>query len=743
MANVSHADQILQPYDPAHDGRYYVPDDTIRWISFSELARIALMRKRAVLAIAAVVVGAAAAFSFLATPLYRSSASVMIDEQQKDVVDISAVMSSVPSDPSSVESQTEILQSRGLAGEVVDKFHLVQDPEFNGKLNPSLFALPEWLNISYWTKSGARSGLTEQQKEREAVIDKFLTRLDVSSQGHSTVINIDFQAQSAVKAAMIANAVANTYVNDEIEAKADATRGASKWLTVRVNQLAAQARAADAAVAQYRADNNLMDLTTGTSALDVRMSDLDNQIVLAESNRAQADAKLARVRQLKDSGQSAGVSAVVDSPLITQLREQEAALIQEEADLSSRYGPKHPRILDIQAQRRDLQAKINEEVNRVVGTVANDASEAGAQESVLEGKLAALRDEGNKQNQARVKLAALTANANSIENLYETFLQRLKQTQEQVSLNIPSVHVMSPAAVPVTPASPKKMLIVLASIPAGLLLGFLLAFATDRLQTGFRTPDEVEAPLGLDVLVTVPELKSGRHPVKDVAGHVVSKPLSSMAETIRGLLMRLSLLHNKEAHVIVVTSALPGEGKTSVAACLARQAALSGRRVVLVDGDLRRPNVHAALGIARFKHGLVSYLDQECMLDDALVPDPRSPLLSLPATHAHNAPELIASDAMEKLIARLRSVADLVIIDSPPVLAVNDANLLAHIADTTLFVIRWEKTPRAVVAQAVKSLRAVSVTLAGVVLTRADATRYQYYNYGYNASLAYAKYFEN
>lgn len=743
MVNVLHADQLIQPYDPAHDGRYYAPDETIRWMSFSELARIALMRKKAVLTIAAAVVGAAAAFSFLATPLYRSSASVMIDEQQKDVVDINAVMSSLPSDPSSVESQTEILQSRGLAGEVVDKFHLIQDPEFNGKLKTSIFALPEWLNISYWTKSGARSGLTEKQKEREAVIDKFLTRLDVSSQGHSTVINVDVLAQSAVKAAMLANAVANTYVNDEAEAKTDATRGASKWLTARVDQLAAQARAADAAVAQYRADNNLMDLTTGTSALDVRMSDLDNQIVLAESNRAQADAKLARVRQLKDSGQSAGVSAVVDSPLVTQLREQEASLIQQEADLSSRYGPKHPRILDIQAQRRDLQAKINEEVNRVVGTVANDASEAGAQESVLEGKLSALKDEANKQNQARVKLAALTANANSIENLYETFLQRLKQTQEQVSLNIPSVHVMSPAAVPVTPAFPKKMLIILASIPAGLLLGFLFAFATDRLQTGFRTPDEVEAMLGLNVLVTVPELKSGRRPVKDVAGQVVSKPLSSIAETIRGLLMRLSLLHNKEAHVIVVTSALPGEGKTSIAACLARQAALSGRRVVLVDGDLRRPNVHAALGIARFKHGLVSYLDQECMLDDALVPDPRSPLLSLPATHAHNAPELIASDAMEKLIARLRSVADLVIIDSPPVLAVNDANLLAHIADTTLFVVRWEKTPRAVVGQAVKSLRDVGATLAGVVLMRADATRYQYYNYGYNASLAYAKYFEN
>jgi capsular exopolysaccharide synthesis family protein len=231
--------------------------------------------------------------------------------------------------------------------------------------------------------------------------------------------------------------------------------------------------------------------------------------------------------------------------------------------------------------------------------------------------------------------------------------------------------------------------------------------------------------------------------VRDVAGQIVSKPLSSMAETIRGLQMRLSLPHGDEPHVVVVTSALPGEGKTSIAACLARQAALSGRRAVLVDGDLRRPNVHAALGIGRFRHGLVSYLDQECMLDDALVPDPKSPLLSLPATHTRNAPQLIASDQMEKLISRLRKVADIVIIDSPPVLAVNDANLLAQFADTTLFVVRWEKTPREVAMQAVKSLREVGAPLAGVVLMRADTMRYQYYNYGYNASLAYAKYFEN
>jgi capsular exopolysaccharide synthesis family protein len=742
MAGITTAEPVLQPYDAMRDPRY-VADETIRWISFSDLMRIALGRKKTVLSVAAAIVVAAAAYAVLATPLYRSSASVMIDEQQKDIVDISAVLSGVPSDPSSVESQTEILQSRGLAGEVVDRFGLVKDPEFNSKAKPSFFAIPEWLNISYWTRNADRAALTEAQKQREAVIDKFLTHLEVAPQGHSTVIDIDFLAQSAAKAAKIANAIADTYVSDEVEAKADATRGASKWLTARVAQLSQQARAADEQVAQYRADNNLMDLTTGTSALDVRMSDLDNQIVLAESNRAQADAKLARVHELKGSGDSAGVNAVVDSPLITQLREQEASLIQQQAELSSRYGPMHPRMQDIQAQKRDLQAKINEEVNRVVGTVANDAAEAGAQESVLEGKLAALRAEANKQNQARVKLAALVANATSIENLYETFLQRLKQTQEQVSLNIPSVHVMSPAAIPVTPSFPKKLLIIFAAIPAGLLLGFLTAFATDRMRDGFRTPGEVEAALGLTVLGTVPELKSGRHPVRDVAGQIVSKPLSSIAETIRGLQMRLSLPHSDGPHVVVVTSALPGEGKTSVAACLARQAALSGRRAVLVDGDLRRPNVHTALGIGRFKHGLVNYLDQECMLDDALVPDPKSPLLSLPATHTRHAPELIASDQMEKLITRLRSVADLVIIDSPPVLAVNDANLLAHIADTTLFVVRWEKTPREVAMQAVKSLREVGAQLAGVVLMRADTMRYQYYNYGYNASLAYAKYFEN
>lgn len=725
------------------------PREEEDWITLADLMRTVNVHWRKIV-FAACAAGALATMGvFIVTPKYQGAALVMVDEQQNHVVDGTndpAVLSELPSDPSSIASQVEVLQSRALAGQVVDSLGLVNDEEFTGEKNDLVGGFLHWfksIDLFGFSKD-ASDGLSAAQTKREKVIDTFLKRLDVSSLGHSTVIEVDFLSESAPKAARIANAVAFTYVKNQMAAKSSAGEGASHWLTDRVAELSRQAGAAAAAVQKYKSANGLMDTSSGAALTDQEMGNLMTQLITAEGNEAQAQAKLSRMRQLVATGHGADVTQVVESPLITQLREQETVLIQQDADMNARYGPLNPKLQDVEGQLRVLRGKISDEARRVIGTVENDAQVAAAQAAMLKRDMTDVRSKTNNQNEQRVKLSELEADATSATAVYQAFLQRLKQTEQQASLKIPDTHVVSPATVPLKTHTPKKLLIIGAAIPAGLLLGFLFALIRDRLCAGFRSAGEVESSLGLPVLATLPELKLARKSLKDAGLQVVKRPNSLYTESLRDLESGLSLdRQGGRGKVVLVTSALPGEGKTLTAVSLARQAAISGHRVVIVDADLRRPRVAAALGMPRPPHGLVDHLDGRCGLDEALTPDAFSPVVAITATPTANASEWIRSPKLRALIERLRSISDLIVIDSPPLLAVHDTKKLAPLADGALFVVHWAKTPREASDHAARSLRDCGVPILGTILTRANPGQYRYYTYGYGGAPALAKYYED
>jgi len=719
------------------------------WITLADLVRTAKVHWRKIALAACVTGGIATAGVFAVTPKYQGAALVMVEEQQNHIVDDMndpAVLSELPSDPSSIASQVEVLQSRALAGQVVDNLGLTNDEEFNGEKKDFVnFVLNGIRSIDvFGALSGRSEGLNVAQLRREMVIDTFQKRLDINALGHSTVIEIDFLSESAPKAARIANAIASTYVANQTAHKATTGEGAARWLTDRVAQLAKQAGLAAAAVQQYKANNGLMDTSTGAAVSDQEMGDLMTQLITAEGNQAQAQAKLSRMRELVSSGHGADVTQVVDSPLITQLREQEATLMQQDADMNARYGALNPKLQDVEGQLKKLRAKIDEEANRVVGTVQNDATVAAAQATMLKRDMANVKSNTTAQNQQRVRLAELEADATSATAVYQAFLQRLKQTEQQASLKIPDVRVVSPASVPLKTHVPKKLLIIGASIPVGLLLGFLIALVRDRLCTGFRSASEVEHSLHMPVLATLPELKLGRKTLKDAGLQVVKKPNSLFSESLRDLESSLTLDRDASGggRTILVTSALPGEGKTLTAASLARQVALSGYRVVLVDADLRRPRIAAVLGMHKPPYSLVDHLEDRCGLDEALAPDPHSPVVALTATPTRNAADWVRSPKLPALIKRLRSISDLIIIDCPPLLAVSDTKKLARLADAALFVVHWEKTPREASDHAARSLRDCGIPILGTILTRANPGQYRYYFYGHSGAPTLAHYYE-
>lgn len=714
----------------------------------ADVLRIIRFRLGIIAGTAVTIIALTAITLFQMTPLYSATALVILEGRQNNVVDIEAVLSGISTDPSSVENQIQILTSRGLAGRVVDTLNLQNDPEFNPRLDETGPSLIQALNPLRWFGSAGESLLSEAQETERAhdeIVSRFLSGLSVQPVGRSTAMQIVIQSPSAQKATRMANAVAEAYVDDQLNAKFEATERATSWLSERITSLAEEVQNAEAAAARYRAENALIATSNNTSVAGQQLTELNAQLIIARSNLAEQEARYAQVAALQGSGRSADVNTVVDSLLIGQLREQETQLLRQEAEMSSRYGPRHPEMLNLQSEKQNLIIKINEEVARVVQTTENEVIVARARVRSLQSSLAALEGQASEQNQARVRLGELEAQAATKRVLYETFLIRFNETEGQDEIEVPDARIVSAATTPGAPSHPNKRLALGIAVPGGLVLGFLIAFFVERLDTGFRTASQVEKLLGLPVLATVPELSGTSKSKGSAASRVVDKPMSSLAESIRGLQMGLILSNvDKRPKVVLLTSAVPGEGKTTLAISLARVAAKAGQKVIVIDCDFRRPTLDKTLGVKNLSGGVIGVLAGEISLDKAVFKDPLSDAYFLPAEkRASNPSDLLNSLRMERLMESFRQNYDLVIVDSAPLLPVNDTRGILRFVDAVLLVVRWEKTPRDAATSAARVLADVNAPVVGVALTRADTKRFQHYSYGYQNYYSYNKYYSD
>ena len=720
------------------------PEDSL--VDLPALLGVIRARLRLILGTALVVIGLTVLALIQITPRYTASAIVMIDKQEKNVVNVEAVLSGISTDAASIQNQLQILNSRNLMGRVVDKLGL--DPSVNNLTNTNAATNIKraWFDPRSWFASSVGILTEEQQaaERRKHLINGLLSRMKTTVIGQSTAIQISYTSTNPAESARTANAIADAYVEDQLNAKFEATQNATKWLGERLEDLSGQVQAAESAVQQYKAENNITETSEGTSVVQDQLGQISGQLILARSQLAQQEARYARVVSLQRSGQATDMAEIVASPLIMQLRNQEAELQREEAELSSKYGPRHPKLLDIASQKRSVETKIADEVKRAVQSVASDVAVARAQVNSLSGSLRGLEQDTSGENKAKIRLRELESTASSNKALYEAFLQRFKETQNQDEITTPDARIITRAEVPGEPSYPDKQRGLAVGVFAGIFLGILLAFVAERLDSGFRTVRQIEKSTQLPVLATLPEL-TGKTKPSSAAELVIEKPTSAFSEAVRGLRMGLTLSNvDTPPKVVMVTSSVPEEGKTTVAISLARQAARSGQRVILIDGDLRRPSVANTLGLGAVENGIVEAIVGTSPFDKCIVRDPLSDLVVLPAIKsARNAPDLLSSDAMATFISGLRAHYDLVVIDSAPLLPVHDTKVLIRLVDSVVFAIRWEKTPREAVIGALRALTDFNAQVAGVALTRADATRYHYYSYGYQGYAAYNKYYSS
>ncbi len=681
---------------------------------FGDFLRV-LDERRALIRNITILVSGLTLLAVMSLPtLYSTSSVVMLDQRKNNVADLSSVLSALPTDPSSVQNQIQLLSSRELALRVISRLRLYDDPEFNPTLggggSPSLIGL---LNPANWGHP-QQAAVPSPDYLRDVIVSNFLSRLDVSALGLSTSITVTYTARDPAKAARIANALADAYTEDQVATKVAAARNATQWLTDRMHQMAQQIQIEESAVEQYKAQNNLVDSTQGNSLVEQQLAAINAQLVAAQSDLAEKQATYDRVAAVVRSGNAADISQIVASQTIVALRAQEADLVRQEADLSTRYGSNHPKMLAIQTQKRDLEQKISEEVTRIAGSIANDVAVARVHVASIEASLARVVKQAGGDSMARVKLNALEANVASTRTMYESFVSRLRATQDQDDIQNPEARVISRAPIPTTPSSPHRILFVAASIPAGLLLGILAALLAEKMQAPAPKSDfrpRVAAPVYAlpNVLGELPSVSDMR-----AASVVIDQPGAPYSQALSLLLNQFAVRNSGYGKIVALTSPAADPGKSVIALALARVASLRGLRTILVDGDFERPFIASAMGIRGANTSIADIVNGTVPLSQALHKDPRSNALILSAAlPAGQAPW--ATNKLANLLGYLRQNCDLVLIDASPV--ARSAHGMTRLCDQIVLVVQG-RAPQFVLDGAMRALASHGAPRPGLVITR-------------------------
>jgi capsular exopolysaccharide synthesis family protein len=681
------------------------------------------IHRKIIVATAAAVIGVAVVAVMMMTPIYTADAVVILDQRKNNVTDANAVLSGLPSDTTSVETQIQILTSTALANRAIKQLKLEEDPEFNGSGEGSLIGGAIRSVRHLLGKAPPPVDAAARKEMATALLD----HVQASPVGLSTALRISASDADPAKAAAIANAFAAAYVEDQLAAKLEATHRATEWLTARAAELSRKAQEAEAAVQLYKAANNITTTGNGQSVVDQQINDVNGQLVAARADYGVKRATYVQLARLSQTGEAANAAPVIASPVITTLRAQQSQMASQLAQMESKYGPRHPKILDMRAEIEKIDDRIAQEVQRQVASARSDMDVAAAHVGALQDSLRQAENRGAGQNQASVKLLALQSDAATARQMYEAVLARLNQTQGQEQIEMPDARVISQAETPLAPSFPKKTRTVLLSIPAGLILGLFLAAMKDKLHSGFRTETQVQTAFGVPVLAVVPDAPSKTDKPSEI---VFRRPHSEYSEAIRRLNIGLSS-GGRDKRVIGVSSALPGEGKSTLVVSMARSAAERGLKTVIIDLDLRRAQIGKILDQRNARPNLAEALTGKEPLEQCLVKDRHSDVMALICSAKPTAPlDILSSSRVGEVIDRLREQFDLVLIDTPPLLPVSDTKLIARLSDAMVMAVRWEKTPQSAVARALRELAEVGSPLAGVALVRANGARFRYYAYG-------------
>lgn len=714
----------------------------------------------AIVLITACTVALGLIYLFTATPKFTATSRMVIDTRKVQLFQQQSAFGDVAIDPAMTETQVEILKSENISLAVIKDLHLTDDPEFVGSSGGLVGAVFGLMGNLF----GSNDAKSEFELTRNA-LDRFEKQRDVKRAGLTYVMDISFTSISADKAAQIANAIADTYIVDQLEAKYQATKRASVWLQDRIKELRTQATAAQRAVVAFKEKNNIID-AGGRLMSEQQLAEVNSQLIMARASTAEAKARLDRINDiLKQEIPDASVADALKNDTIIKLRGQYVDINARASEWTARYGPNHLAVIRLRSQMQEIRRNITDELSRIQQAYKSDYDIALTREESIKNSLASVVSETQTTNQAQVQLRELESNAQTFQAMYDNFLQAYMQATQQQSFPITEARLISPASRPLGKSQPKTLIVLGVAVAGGLMLAFGFAAARELSDKVFRTSRQVEDILRTHCLAVLPLLKkdsAAKRPAgaerkappggqrtiqrnEKLFWYVIDSPFSRFTEAVRSMKLAADLNGAvKDNKVIGVTSSLPNEGKSTVAVNLAQLIAHAGGRVLLIDLDLRNPSV--SRNLAPESRGVIDVVAGKMALQDAIWTDGSTGLEFLPGgatpkmLHTN---EILASATMKRLFDNIRSAYDYVIVDLPPLAPVVDVRATTNIVDAFVYVVEWGRTKIDVVERNLAMAPGVYDRLLGVVLNKADTNvlgRYEGYHSNYYYNRYYARY---
>ena len=746
---------------------------------------IGIVRRQYVIIVLATLVAASIGATYLwTTPAtYVAKAQIIIDRGKSAFLQQQAFFSDIPMDAAQIESQIQILASDRIAELAVKSLHLTEDLEFVGAGGGLVHSIKQRIAQSL---SSLRLDVFKPQPARadsdlvRQVAAGLLSNLQVSRLGMSFIIEVNYRSHSPERAAQIANAIAEAYIVDQMNAKYEMQRRSSDWLKNRVNELRQQATASEDAVNAYKTENNIV-AAGGTLIKEQEVAELNRQLVIAREKTSESLARLNRIEAALaradpgahvDGGRSdpsvdGTVSDVFNNPIVTKLRQQYLELVNREAELSARYGKDHAAVVNLRNQIRDIKNSILNELKRLAESFKSDYLISKQRQDAVEKDLARSVSQSQETSKAQAALRELQSGAQTTRSLYELFLQRYMESLQQQTYVTSETRVVTPATAPAQKSSPKAAVVLALSLLGGLGSGVALGFLRDTMERVFRTAEQTEAVLGVPCVALVPLVKkapkSSQPPATRTAvvngprticrdasvfWTIADSPLSSFAEAIRSVKLTADLQGASGLSTVIgLTSSVPSEGKSTIAASLGLLIGQVGCRVIVVDCDLRNPTLTRALtpGVTA---GLVEVLSGNKSVEEVSWRCPLTNMTFLPATEKSrllHTSEILGSAAMKKLFEQLRLSYDYIVVDLPPLAPVIDVRAAGHLVDLHFLVVEWGRTKIDVVQHALSRTRLVYENLAGAILNktnmdqigRYDMRRREYYDNKHYARYGY------
>ncbi|MDI4664834.1 AAA family ATPase [Xanthobacter autotrophicus] len=733
-------------YEGGSQGESSIPS-----IDFSGI--LAAVRRQMRPVLIGICIGAAVGLAFFIakTPVYFAGTQLLLDSKSKvnDEVAVTA-LSELGLDTGAVDSQVEVLKSLNIANSVIAKVGLDRVLDDNTVQSPVASVISA-------LKSGIRSikeAILPPRKptpedveaaQREAALAYLAGNMSLKRVGRTYVIEIGFASTQPDKAAQIANAFTQSYLDDQFSANFEATRRATDWLLPRIQELRQKAIETDLAVQKFRGEKGLITTSTGSLVNEQQVGEINTQLVLARSDVARADAKYDRIQSIISAGQmDAAVSEAIDNPIIVELRNKATAAAKTESELAAKLGPNHYQVQRLRSDLAEYRRLIFSELGRIAESYRSERDIAIAREKALEAQLknqVGLTDVANKD---KVALRELEREADTYKNLYETMLQRYQESLQKQSFPVSEARVISAATVPSQPASPKLAL----SVILGAILGFIggagYGAVRELRDLGFRSASQIRDLLRLECIGVMPRIsprqlalvppiaKSGPGQVggSGMMRYATNHILSPFAETLRSAKVAVDFaVGEKVPKIIALASVLPTEGKSTISKNFASMLAQLGTRTVLIDADLRFRGLSDDIA-PHAQKGLFHILSQGAPVSSVMMVEAETGLGFIPAgadigsAHTSN---LVSSPAMGQLLADLGTKADYIVIDLPPLGPVVDVRAAAKYFDGVLFVLEWGATSRDLVVDAFEANPQVYEKCIGVILNKVDTHRLHFY----------------